>query len=149
MGNKRRYAHNFVLLTCRLTFKQKAVAFLLDVDQQSLCTINNVWVHFLLFLTLYYYKTPRKTSPFWIISKLLMVMHAKYFLSKGAIWQHLISYCRLPQTWDDVSHLTFIFSNLLWPNCKIYFNETNCIQKFHISTFYADFFRFLIWIQVF
>ena len=57
-------------------------------------------------------------------------------------------YRRLPQTWDDVSHLTFIFSKLLWP-CKIYFYETNCIQKFHFSPFYADFFRFLIWMQVF
>ena len=38
-----------------------------------------------------------------------------------------LTYRHISQTWDDVSHLTFIFGKLLWPNCKRYCNGSNCI----------------------
>ena len=60
-----------------------------------------------------------------------------------------VMYRHVSQTWDDVSHLTFICGKLLWPNCKRYCNRSNCIKKFHISTFMADFFRFSILTKVF
>ena len=55
-------------------------------------------------------------------------IHKLFFLNSHHIY-HQVS-----QTWDDVSHLTFIFSKLLWQNCKRHFYGTNWIQNFHIST---------------
>ena len=75
-------------------------------------------------------------------SKKVIVIHTCNRMSSFAVYR------RVTQTWNDVPDLPFIFSKQLWPDCLRYCNGTNCIQKFHISTFFTDFFKFLILLKV-
>ena len=68
-------------------------------------------------------------------SKKVIVIHTCNRMSSFAVYR------RVTQTWNDVPDLPFIFSKQLWPDCLRYCNGTNCIQKFHISTFFTDFFQ--------
>ena len=75
-------------------------------------------------------------------SKKVIVIHTCNRMSSFAVYR------RVTQTWNDVPDLPFIFSKQLWPDCLRYCNGTNCIQKFHISTFFTDFFKFLTLLKV-
>ena len=71
-------------------------------------------------------------------SKKVIVIHTCNRMSSFAVYR------RVTQTWNDVPDLPFIFSKQLWPDCLRYCNGTNCIQKFHISTFFTDFFKMFL-----
>ena len=64
----------------------------------------------------------------------------KFFYHAHTVEWHILERC------DRSPFLIFI--SQLWPDWLRYCNGTNCIQKFHISTFFTDFFKFLILLKV-
>ena len=81
---------------------------------------------------------------------------ACYFISSAIYIKQLrvlIDHCLTTVEWHILERCarspSFIFSKQLWPDCLRFCNGTNCIQKFHISTFFTDFFKFLILLKVF
>ena len=64
-----------------------------------------------------------------------------------------LKYRHVSHLWDSVSdHFRPKREdsvNILWLEGRSYCNGTNCIQKFHYSTFDVDFFRFIYLLEVF